>query len=96
MCVICILLHIAYVRNILYYNYNNKTRKGWASDMKKAYSIRFTPHRRTSLLLEKIPSSIVYANNKESAKELGQAIVRDFYNGNEYMVRQYKYVIEKD
>ena len=64
--------------------------------MEKAYSIRFTPHRRTSLLLEKIPSSIVYAKNKESAKELGQAIVRDFYNGNEYMVRQYKYVIEKD
>ena len=64
--------------------------------MEKAYNIRFEPHRRTSLLLEKIPSSIVYAKNKASAKELGQAIVRDFYNGYEYMVKQYKYIIEKE
>lgn len=60
----------------------------------KKYNIKFQPHKRTSLLLEKIPSNIVYAKNKESAKELGQAIVRDFYNGNEYMVRQYKYIID--
>ena len=26
MCVICVLLHIVYVRNICYYNYNSKTK----------------------------------------------------------------------
>lgn len=64
--------------------------------MEKAYSIIFKPHKRASLLLKKIPTSIVYAKNKTSAKELGQAIVRDFYNGDEYMVKQYKYIIEAE
>ena len=63
--------------------------------MEKAYSVKFKPHHRTSLVIEKIPNNIVYAKNKASAKELAQAIVRDFYNGNEYMVKQYSYIIEK-
>lgn len=64
--------------------------------MTKAYNIKFQPHKRANLIIKKIPSSIVYAKNKESAKELGQAIVRDFYNGDEYMVKQYKYIIEAE
>jgi len=64
--------------------------------MERAYNIKFKPHRRTSLLVKQIGDCIVYATNKESAKELGQAIVRDFYNGNEYMVKQYTYIIDKE
>lgn len=59
----------------------------------KAYNIKFEPHQRASLILEHIEPNIVYAKNKESAKELAQAIVRDFYNGNEYMIKQYKYIV---
>lgn len=62
--------------------------------MEKPYNIKFQPHKRSSLLVERIPQSIVYAKNKASAKELGQAIVKDFYHGDEYMVKQYKYIIE--
>lgn len=45
----------------------------------KAYNIKFIPHKRTSIWIEKIADNIVYADNKTSAKELGQAIVRDYY-----------------
>lgn len=64
--------------------------------MEKAYNITFKPHRRASLVLKQIASCIVYATNKPSAKELGQAIVRDIYNGDEYMVNQYGYIIERE
>lgn len=64
--------------------------------MEKAYNIIFKPHRRASLAVKNISPCIVYAINKDSAKELGQAIVRDFYNGDEYMVKQYRYIIEKE
>lgn len=69
--------------------------------MTKAYSITFKPHRRTSLQVDKIPANVVYANNKASAKELGEAIVRDYYEakgytGLEYMVKQYTYIIEAE
>lgn len=64
--------------------------------MEKLYTIKFKPHRRTSILLKNIPSAVVSAKNKESAKELGQAIVRDFYNGNEYYEKQYSYIIERE
>ena len=60
------------------------------------YNITFKPHKRTSLLVHEIPDCIVEANNKASAKELGQAIVRDFYfekygnaaDSHEYMTKQ--------
>lgn len=61
--------------------------------MLKAYNVIFKNHKRSSLLIKNIAPNIVYANNKESAKELAQAIVRDFYNGDDYMVKQYKYII---
>lgn len=65
------------------------------------YNIRFKPHKRTSLLLDKIDSVVVEAKNKLSAKELGCAIVRDYYNSKgyencDYMTRQYSYSIEKE
>lgn len=65
------------------------------------YNIKFKPHKRTSILLSKIDSVVVEANNKLSAKELGYSIVRDYYDskgcGNcDYMVRQYSYIIEKE
>lgn len=60
------------------------------------YNIKFKPHRRTSLIVKKIASCVVEAKNKDSAKELGEAIVRDEYNGNEYMTKQYTYIIEKE
>jgi len=65
------------------------------------YNITFKPHRRTSLWLDNIPNNIVFANNKLSAKELGQAIVRDHYEAKgytdlEYMVKQYSYIIERE
>lgn len=65
------------------------------------YNITFKPHRRTSLLVDPIPNNIVEAKNKESAKELGQAIVRDYYfekNGwtDDYMTKQYTYIITKE
>ena len=68
------------------------------------YNITFKPHKRTSLLVHNIPDCIVEANNKSSAKELGQAIVRDFYFDKygykletlEYMEKQYSYIIEKE
>ena len=63
--------------------------------MERLYTIKFKPHRRTSILLKNISSVVVSAKNKESAKELGQAIVRDSYNGNEYYTRQYSYIIER-
>ena len=64
--------------------------------MDRLYNIKFVPHRRTSLLLKNICSVVVSAKNKESAKELGQAIVSGFYNGNEYYATQYKYIIERE
>lgn len=64
--------------------------------MNRLYNISFKPHKRTSLLLDKICSVVVSASSKESAKELGQAIVRDYYNGNDYMVKQYSYIIERE
>lgn len=64
--------------------------------MERLYTIKFKPHRRTSILLKNIPSVVVSAKNKESAKELGQAIIRDFYNGNEYYEKQYSYIIERE
>lgn len=69
--------------------------------MERAYSIRFKPHKRTSLLVDQIPENIVYAENKDSAKELGQAIVRDYYEKkcgwtDEYMVKQYTYIITRE
>ena len=64
--------------------------------MNKLYNITFKPHNRSSLLLDKICSVVVSAKNKDSAKELGQAIVRDHYNGDEYMVKQYTYIIERE
>lgn len=62
----------------------------------KSYNISFEPKKRTSMILEEIPNNIVFANNKSSAKELGQAIVRDIYNGDDDMVGQYKYIIEEE
>lgn len=64
--------------------------------MERAYNITFKKHHRTSLWLKDIPNCIVYAKNKDSAKELGQAIVRDLYKGNEYMVKQYSYIISRE
>lgn len=64
--------------------------------MERAYNINFKPHMRTSLVIDHIADCIVYAVNKDSAKELGQAIVRDYYNGNEYMVKQYTYIISRE
>ncbi len=64
--------------------------------MERAYNVNFKPHHRTSLFLEKISPCIVYATNKESAKELAQAIVRDMFNGSDYMTKQYSYIIEKE
>ena len=65
------------------------------------YNITFKPHKRTSLLVDPIPNNIVEAKNKESAKELGQAIVRDYYfekHGftDDYMTKQYTYIITKE
>ena len=65
-------------------------------DMEKLYNIKFKPHRRSSVLVKTIGSVVVSATNKDSAKELGQAIVRDYYNGNDYMVKQYTYIIERE
>lgn len=67
----------------------------------KTYNITFKPHHRTSLWLYNIPNNIVFANNKASAKELGQAIVRDYYENKgyvdpDYMTRQYIYIIERE
>lgn len=65
------------------------------------YNIKFKPHRRTSLWVERICDCVVDAKNKQSAKELGQAIVRDSYldyneEQKEYMTKQYSYIIEKE
>lgn len=66
--------------------------------MDKKYNIKLQKHRRTSLLLasqEEIGFPVmVSAKNKDSAKELAQAMVRDYYNGNDYITKQYKYIIE--
>lgn len=64
--------------------------------MEKLYTIKFKPHKRSSVLLKNICSVVVSAKNKESAKELGQAIVRGFYNGDEYYEKQYSYIIERE
>lgn len=66
--------------------------------MERNYNIKIVKHKRTSLLIDS-PQEIgfpvmVSAKNNDSAKELAQAIVRDYYNGNDYMVKQYKYIIE--
>ena len=65
----------------------------------RAYNITFKAHKRTSLKVDKIENNIVYARNKESAKELGQAIVRDYYEReygykDDYMTKQYTYIVE--
>lgn len=65
----------------------------------KEYNITFIAHKRTSLYLYHIPNNIVYANNKQSARELAEAIIRDFYeekgwNNLDYLVKQYKIIIE--
>lgn len=66
--------------------------------MDKNYNIKLQKHRRTSLFLasqQEIGFPImVSAKNRDSAKEIAQAIVRDYYNGNDYMAKQYKYIIE--
>lgn len=69
----------------------------------KPYSITFKPHRRTSLLIDSIENNIVYARNKISAKELGEAIVYNHYELKglnletcNYMIKQYTYLIEAE
>lgn len=66
--------------------------------MDKNYNIKLQKHRRTSLLLasqQEIGFPVmVSARNKDSAKEMAQSMVRDYYNGYDYMVKQYKYIIE--
>lgn len=69
--------------------------------MEKAYNIKFKAHKRTSLIVDRIPDNIVYAKNKASAKELGQAIVRDYYETtkgykDDYMTKQYTYIITEE
>lgn len=64
-------------------------------NMERAYNIRFKPHRRTSLYVRHIAPCVVYAKNKESAKELGQAIVKEITKS-EYMTKQYTYVITRE
>ena len=61
----------------------------------RAYSINFIPHKRTSLSVPPVPPCIVYATNKDSAKELAQAIVRDITKS-DYMINQYKYIINRE
>ena len=63
--------------------------------MEKAFNIKFKRHRRTSLHVPPICDCVVYAKNKDSARELVQAIVRDLYNS-DYMIKQYSYIIEKE
>lgn len=60
----------------------------------KTYNIKFTPHKRTSILIKPIENIIVVAKNKDSAKELGQSIVRDRYG--EYYIKLYKYIITEE
>ena len=67
------------------------------------YNIKFKPHKRTSLLVDNLPDCIVEAKNAASAKELGHAIVRDYYlqknptiYNDDYMTKQYSYIIEKE
>lgn len=65
------------------------------------YTIKFKPHKRTSILLDKISSVVVEAKNKLSAKELGYSIVRSYYDSKgyrncDYMARQYSCIIEKE
>lgn len=69
----------------------------------KGYNITFKPHNRTSILIDNIESNIVYAKNKKSAKELGEAIVINHYESKglntrdcEYMTKQYTYIIEAE
>ena len=44
--------------------------------MEKAYNIIFKPHRRASLVVKNISPCIVYAINKDSAKELQELYLR--------------------
>lgn len=60
------------------------------------YNVRFIPHKRSSLLVKQIPATIVYASSIDSAKELAKSIVRDYYDGDEYMTKQYKYLIDRE
>lgn len=67
------------------------------------YNITFKAHKRTSLIVDEIPDCIVEADNKASAKELGQAIVRDYYMtknpkayNDDYMTKQYTFIIERE
>lgn len=70
----------------------------------KPYNITFVPHKRTSLSVYPIDSTVVYATNKASAKELGYAIVRDFYEyekgysfaNADSMTKEYKYIISQE
>ena len=63
--------------------------------MERFYNIRFLRKRRTSLIVEPVDSCLVYAVNKQSARELAEAILRDM-GKNEYMIKQYKIVIERE
>lgn len=63
--------------------------------MERFYNIRFLRKRRTSLIVEPVDSCLVYATNKQSARELAEAILRDM-GKNEYMIKQYKIVIERE
>lgn len=71
------------------------------SSREKPYNVDFVPHKRTSLLVKPIDSTVVYASDKSSAKELAQAVVRDYYEyecgysfkNADGMTKEYKYVI---
>ena len=62
MCVICILLHIVYVRNILYYNYNNKTKS------------RRDSYQPTDGTKQKIERQRNYTMRKTNSKEVKAAV----------------------
>ena len=63
--------------------------------MERFYNIRFLRKRRTSLIVEPVDSCLVYAVNKQSARELAEAILRDM-GKSEYMIKQYKIMIERE
>ena len=57
--------------------------------MERFYNIRFLRKRRTSLVVEPVDSCLVYAANKQSARELAEAILRDM-GKSEYMIKRRK------
>ena len=60
----------------------------------KRYNISFVPHKRSSIFIQKIENIIVFAKNKESAKEMGVSIVRD--RCGDVYTKLYKYIIYED